>query len=213
MVVNQMMNENMNERQDQIWWIENICDSETDESSGTNNLSRASACICFNPLSGCLLLMTHLFVLCNKHEFSLSQCSVVIAGLAWNIFYSEWYIELNLWHWLWQQVGSNCLLSSVRTVHPKQWTVGPHTHYIEEVAKSEPFNKAFSISPRSYYEPRPDNPCRRPQSLSWSSRPRGRSRRRAPTQGCWAWRWGCRGWVQSRSSKASWGRRSSKIQG
>ena len=28
--------------------------------------------ICFNPLSGCLLLMTHLFVLCNKHEFSLS---------------------------------------------------------------------------------------------------------------------------------------------
>ena len=38
-------------------------------SSGTNNLSRASACICFNPLSGCLLLMTHLFVLWNKHEF------------------------------------------------------------------------------------------------------------------------------------------------
>ena len=34
MVVNQMMNENMNERQDQIWWIENICDSETDEVKG-----------------------------------------------------------------------------------------------------------------------------------------------------------------------------------
>ena len=34
MVVNQMMNENMNERQDQIWWIENICDSETDEFKG-----------------------------------------------------------------------------------------------------------------------------------------------------------------------------------
>ena len=29
-----MMNENMNERQDQIWWIENICDSETDEVKG-----------------------------------------------------------------------------------------------------------------------------------------------------------------------------------
>ena len=34
MVVNQMMNENMNERQDQIWWIENICDSETDDVKG-----------------------------------------------------------------------------------------------------------------------------------------------------------------------------------
>ena len=39
-------------------------------SSGTNNLSGASAFICFNPLSGCLLLMTTLFVFSrNKHEF------------------------------------------------------------------------------------------------------------------------------------------------
>ena len=39
--------------------------------------------------------------------------------------------------------GPNCTLSSVRTVHPKKWTVGPQTHDIgdlfTEIAKLEPF--------------------------------------------------------------------------
>ena len=47
----------MNESQDQVWWIENICDSETDEVDRTDSAAR---------LTSAGLFSLCLFVFCLK---------------------------------------------------------------------------------------------------------------------------------------------------
>ena len=44
-IMNEKKWENMNERQDQVWWIEIICDSETDEVNRTDSVWLTGDCL------------------------------------------------------------------------------------------------------------------------------------------------------------------------